>query len=58
MLGGRRSGQNQAFEQTRDSVRRQARLVEAWAELRQAELIADWERLQAGTEPLPIDPLP
>jgi len=38
--------------------RRQARLVEAWAELRQAELIADWERLQAGTEPLPIDPLP
>jgi hypothetical protein len=38
--------------------RRQARLVEAWAELRQAELIADWQRLQAGTEPLPIDPLP
>lgn len=38
--------------------RRQARLVEAWAELRQPELLADWGRLQAGTEPLPIDPLP
>jgi|694.fasta_scaffold99163_1 hypothetical protein len=38
--------------------RRQARLVEARAELPQSELIADWERLQAGTEPLPIDPLP
>ena len=38
--------------------RRQARLVEAWAELRQSELIADWSRLQAGTDPLPIDPLP
>ena len=38
--------------------RRQARLVEAWAELRQSELLADWNRLQSGTEPLPIDPLP
>jgi hypothetical protein len=38
--------------------RRQARLVEAWAELRQSELLAAWSRLQSGTEPLPIDPLP
>lgn len=37
--------------------RRQARLVEAWAELHQPELIADWERLQAGKEPVPIEPL-
>lgn len=38
--------------------RRSARLVEAWAELHQPELIADWEMLQAGTRPLPIAPLP
>ena len=38
--------------------RRQARLAEAWAELHQSELVADWGRLQAGSEPLPIDPLP
>jgi len=37
--------------------RRQRRLVEAWAELRQDELLADWERLQAGEPPLPIEPL-
>ena len=37
--------------------RRQLRLVEAWAELHQAELLADWERLQEGRSPLPIDPL-
>lgn len=37
--------------------RRQRRLVEAWAELHQEELLADWERLQAGQTPLPIDPL-
>ena len=37
--------------------RRQQRLVEAWAELHQAELIGDWERLQAGQAPLPIEPL-
>jgi hypothetical protein len=34
--------------------RRQARLVEAWAELHQSELTADWDRLQTGSEPLPI----
>ena len=37
--------------------RRQRRLVEAWAELHQAELAADWERLQTGDSPEPIDPL-
>ena len=37
--------------------RRQQRLVEALAELHQPELFADWERLQAGHSPFPIDPL-
>jgi hypothetical protein len=37
--------------------RRQRRLVEAWAELHQAELLADWQRLQAGEAPLAIEPL-
>ncbi len=37
--------------------RRQHRLVEAWAELHQRELLADWERLQSGQMPFKIDPL-
>lgn len=37
--------------------KRQRRLVEAWAELHQAELLADWRRLQASQPPLPIEPL-
>ncbi len=37
--------------------RRQQRLVEAWAELHQEELLADWNLLQAGQSPLPIEPL-
>lgn len=37
--------------------KRQQRLVEAWAELHQAELLANWKRLQAGQLPLPIAPL-
>jgi hypothetical protein len=37
--------------------RRQHRLVEAWAELHQDELLANWERLQAGLLPIKIDPL-
>jgi len=37
--------------------RRQLRLVEAWAELHQEELLADWARLQGGQKPLPIEPL-
>lgn len=37
--------------------KRQQRLVEAWAELHQAELFTDWGRLQGGRKPIPIDPL-
>ena len=37
--------------------RRQQRLVEAWAELHQAELLKDWQLLQDGHRPLPIEPL-
>jgi len=37
--------------------RRQTRLVEAWAELHQDELLADWETLEQGRSPRPIDPL-
>ena len=37
--------------------RRQRRLVEAWAELHQEELALDWDRLQGGEPPEPIDPL-
>lgn len=40
-----------------DFPRRQLRLVEAWAELHQEELTRDWDLLQAGRRPLPIDPL-
>jgi len=36
---------------------RQRRLVEPWAELHELELLADWQRLQAGQKPLPIAPL-
>lgn len=37
--------------------RTQQRLVEAWAELHQTELMRDWERLQLGYAPVPIEPL-
>ena len=37
--------------------KRQQRLVEAWAELHQRELLADWDRLQEGAQPWPIEPL-
>jgi len=36
---------------------RQRRFVEAWAELHQQELLNDWQRLQAGQQPVPIEPL-
>jgi len=36
---------------------RQQRLVEAWAEIHQQELLEDWQLLQAGRTPVPIDPL-
>jgi hypothetical protein len=37
--------------------RRQTRLVEAWAEIHQEELRADWARLLRREQPAPIDPL-
>ncbi|NWG13176.1 MAG: DUF4160 domain-containing protein [Acidobacteria bacterium] len=37
--------------------KRQRRLVEAWAELHIHELKADWQRLEEGRRPLPIEPL-
>ena len=37
--------------------RRQGRLVEAWAELHQAELLAAWQCLQEGCKPQSIEPL-
>lgn len=37
--------------------RRQQRFVEAWAELHEDELNADWQLLQSGQVPLPIAPL-
>lgn len=36
---------------------RQRRLVEAWAELHQEELLQDWALLQAGLPPRKIEPL-
>ena len=36
---------------------RQQRLVEAWAELHQDELLADWNLLEQGKRPAPIAPL-
>lgn len=40
-----------------DLPRRQARLVLAWAELHQDELMADWELVMNGEEPFKIQPL-
>ncbi len=37
--------------------RKQQRLVEAWAELHQEELLADWHLLLAGQTIEPIKPL-
>ena len=37
--------------------RRQHRLVEAWAELHQGELLEDWARLESGRPPYGIAPL-
>ena len=37
--------------------RTQQRLVEAWAEIHHAELLADWALLQSGRPPLKIEPL-
>jgi hypothetical protein len=35
----------------------QQRLVEAWVEIRRAELQAGWELLQSGRPPVKIEPL-
>lgn len=37
--------------------RRQQRLVEAWVEIHQGELLENWERLQSGQLPYKIAPL-
>ncbi len=37
--------------------RKQKRLVEAWAELHEEELISDWQLLQSGRLPDLIEPL-
>ena len=36
---------------------KQQRLVEAWAEIHQPELLEDWAQLQAGRLPFKIEPL-
>ena len=36
---------------------KEKRLVEAWGELHQGELLEDWQRLQAGQLPYKIVPL-
>lgn len=36
---------------------KERRLVEAWAELHQGELLEDWQRLQTGQLPYKIAPL-
>ena len=40
-----------------DIPKRQQRFIEAWAELHQKELVDDWNKLQSGEKPFPIDPL-
>ena len=37
--------------------RPQQRMVEAWAEIHQGELLEDWRRLQSGRPPVKIAPL-
>jgi hypothetical protein len=37
--------------------KRQQRLVEAWTELHQDELLTDWQLLEQGRKPSPINPL-
>ena len=37
--------------------RKEQRLVEAWAELHQQELLENWDRLRSGELPLKIAPL-
>jgi hypothetical protein len=44
-------------ELLRHDTRRQTRLVLAWAELHQEELMADWNLVMNGEEPFKIQPL-
>ena len=37
--------------------RKQARLIQAWIEIHQDELFADWELCQNGEKPFNIEPL-
>ena len=37
--------------------KKQRRLVEAWAELHQDELVRNWRNLQGGNKPAAIEPL-
>ena len=39
------------------SPRKQTKLVLAWAELHQEDLMADWELVMNGEEPFKIQPL-
>jgi len=40
-----------------DLHQQQRRLVEAWGEIHRSELLAAWDRLQAGKPPGKIEPL-
>ena len=40
-----------------DLPRKQFRLVQAWVELHQDELMADWQLASSGQKPFRIDPL-
>lgn len=40
-----------------DIPRKQKKLIEAWAELHQDELLADWDLAQNGETPYAIEPL-
>ncbi|MFW5836060.1 MAG: DUF4160 domain-containing protein [bacterium] len=40
-----------------DLPKRQVRLVQAWTELHQDELIADWQLVMNGEKPFSIQPL-
>lgn len=42
---------------TGELPKRQTKMVEAWIEIHQEELIADWELCQNGEKPFKIDPL-
>ncbi|MGH8521333.1 MAG: DUF4160 domain-containing protein [Gammaproteobacteria bacterium] len=53
----RRSSAARLSREAGSLPRRQQRLVEAWAELHEDELLADWQLLQSGRVPLPIAPL-